>query len=1050
QDVAEAQRVYGEIAALEPPGGPAAEKMSELYAGGHEYAKLAELREKQLGVIEDPAARARIMLDLAALYRDRLGDRDQAAVYLHAVLQIEPENQIALAAYAEHFREKGDWVALVDLLEFSFDRARAAGGAPDDLVARLEEIAVVAEKNLGDADRALSAWQRIEEIAPKHARAREAQRRMLLKAKNWDRMAALLEREAAQFTDPEQRNEILRRVAQIHREKLANPKRAIEVYREVLRTEPQDPVSTRALVDIYEHEGDFAGLAVALREQIQAATALQERVTLLRKLLAIYDEQLADLPQGEWAANEILQAVPGDRDTLGRLEGILERAGDARKLAAVLEQHVKYAAGPDEKVQLVARVAELFQVQLQDAAGAAVRWEEVARLDPDDARALEALASIYDALGRPEDLARVLDLQVERLVADPAAQAEHLRALAQLTEVSLHDVVRARRSWEQLCEILPGDAEALEALARIYTGEGDWATLVRILERQVPLAPEPARAVELALLRAQLLDERLHHVDEAAHALEQVVAELDPRSWIAHERLRALYEHKQDWARAVKVAERMLFLTEDPTERTPRALEVSVIWRDRLGDERKAVSAFERVLEIDGDNLEALQALAALYGKIGNHQRLAYTDEKLLEQTEEPAARRQLMLEIAKLYEDQLADARLAFEWVRRAYNESPDAEALQLVDATAERHGLYEELIQIYEGARARAAEPIEQLAASLKIALVCEEKLHDPARAFATLREALPADPAGRELLPNIERLAERTGDWAGLLEVYTRVARARTELPERVEILRLRAVVRETRMDDASGALDEFLRSFALAPDTAATRDEILRLARATGRWEEALKVQGQLFALAEALPEKLTIARNAAYLVEHEVKDLVRAFRAYLNAFRLAPDDDEITGHLWRLAALIGRYDGGPAEAKVTAPASDALETTATGDGQDAPDEPDKEEEETVDAADSIEAEAPAEPGEAPVATDDADILEARGADETAAPVAAGDDIDVALDEKDEPDDADDLELSEEDLDEDVGDDGDGIEAAAPPPPPAALAPPPSPASTRRAS
>src|SRR5262249_52446297 len=156
----------------------------------------------------------------------------------------------------------------------------------------------------------------------------------------------------------------------------------------------------------------------------------------------------------------------------------------------------------------------------------------------------------------------------------------------------------------------------------------------------------------------------------------------------------------------------------------------------------------------------------------------------------------QLMLEIAKLNEDHLSDPQLAFEWVRRAYNESPDTEALQLVDATAERHGLFEELIQIYEGARARAADPIEQLAASLKIALICEEKPADPARAFATLREALPADPAGRELLPGLERLAERTGDFAGLLDVYTRVARARTELTERVELLRLRAVVRETR--------------------------------------------------------------------------------------------------------------------------------------------------------------------------------------------------------------------------------------------------------------
>ncbi|HMC93954.1 MAG TPA: hypothetical protein VKO16_04205, partial [Polyangia bacterium] len=115
-DRAEAQRVYNQISLIEPPGGPASEKLVELYLAGHDYARLAELRERQLGAVADPGGRARIMLELAALYRDRLGDTDQAAVYLHAVLEIEPENQIALAAYAEHFREKGDWAALADLL----------------------------------------------------------------------------------------------------------------------------------------------------------------------------------------------------------------------------------------------------------------------------------------------------------------------------------------------------------------------------------------------------------------------------------------------------------------------------------------------------------------------------------------------------------------------------------------------------------------------------------------------------------------------------------------------------------------------------------------------------------------------------------------------------------------------------------------------------------------------------------------------------------------------------------------------------------------------
>ncbi|HVV17760.1 MAG TPA: tetratricopeptide repeat protein [Polyangia bacterium] len=934
-DRVDAQRIYNEISLLEPAGGPAAEKLAELYIAGHEYAKLAELRERQLGAIAEPTARARIMLELATLYRDRLGDGDQAAVYLHAVLEIEPENQVALAAYAEHFREKGDWAALADLLEFSYERARVAGAATEELLPRLEEIAAVAEKQLGDPERALAAWMRAEELAPTHARAREAQRRILLKAKSWDRLAALLEREAAAQTDATARIDVLRRVAQLHREKLANPKRAIEIYREVLRADPLDAVSMRALVEIYEREGDWKGLAAALREQIGLTTAKQERVGLLRRVLVIYDERTGDLVQGQWAANEILQSVPGDRDTLVRLERILDRAGQPADLVHVLEMHAQHAANPDEKLQLYRRIAEILYSKLQDPTGAAARLEEVVRLDPDDAKALAGLRQIYETLGRHEDLARALDMEVERVIADASEQSEFLRQLARLVEGTIGDRARARKAWEQLSDLLPTDPEALEALARLYTAEEDWPMLVRILERQAPLATEPDRAVALTLQRAQLFDDKLNDVNAATETLERLIAEVDPRNVEAHARLRAYYERAEDWARVVKIAERQLFLTEDRAERVRRSMELATLIRDRLNDDKKAISIYERVLEIDPDHRDALEAVAGLYGTTGNYQRLAYADEKLLEATEDPEERRKLLLQIGEIYEKHLEDPARGFEWFRRAYLENPTAENLQVVDGAADRHGLYEELIQIYEGARERAGEPIEHLAASLKIALICEEKLDDPTRAFRTLVDALPSDPAGDELLHNLERLAERTGDWKSLLDVYAQVARARTETEERVELLRLRAEVRERRMNDPSAALDETLRSFAIEPRNPRTHEEILRLSRITGRWEEAIRVQGQLFALAEELPEKLTIARNAAHLVEHEVKDLIRAFRAYLNAFRLAPDDEEVVGHLWRLAAEIGRYDHGPAEPaadhEAPAQAEPQVEAVADEDG-----------------------------------------------------------------------------------------------------------------------
>ena len=187
------------------------------------------------------------------------------------MLELEPENQVALGAYAEHFRDKGDWAALADLLEFSYERARVAGVGAEDLLPRLEEIAAVCEKQLGDAERALAAWQRAEEIAPdlqpgaRGAAAPAAQDQEL----GPDGGAARARGGRADRSRAS-RMEILRRAAQIHREKLGNAPRAIEIYREILRADPHDAVSMRAVVETYERAGDFASLAQLLRERSSA------------------------------------------------------------------------------------------------------------------------------------------------------------------------------------------------------------------------------------------------------------------------------------------------------------------------------------------------------------------------------------------------------------------------------------------------------------------------------------------------------------------------------------------------------------------------------------------------------------------------------------------------------------------------------------------------------------------------------------------------------------------------------------------------------------
>jgi tetratricopeptide (TPR) repeat protein len=925
-DLDEAIRTYEQVLSLEPPGGPASQHLAKLYLGRQDYGKLAELREKQLERTTEPEARLALLRELASLYQDRLGDREQAAVYLHAILQDNPSDAEALKGYSEHFRSRGSFRELADLLEFAAEHDRKLGKPVQELLPRLEEIAVLAETKLGDLDRTLAVWRRMWELAPGYERAREAQKRILQKTKQWAQMVPLFVDEAERAAESAQKVEVLHRLARLHAEKLSDANQAIAVYLQVLAIDPHDGVALRNVVEAYEHGERYAELAPLLRSQIEIAATDAEKVSILRRLITIYVEKLADLPAASLAATQILKFVPGDNDALVQLESILEKSGDKPRLIKMLEYHLRYAGSSDEKLHIIKHIAGLLQDDLGEVAKAVPYWEKVVKHVPNDERAIDALLSAYEHLARPEDLARILDLKIKAKEGDPVAQVESLRRLARLAGSELKETKRSEEAWQALLKIQPSDREALEALSSIAADMGDFSTLVDLLLRRIGIASNTAEATDLALERARLFEEELTQPAAAVTALEQIINEMDVSSVAAHVALRRVAEAMQDWPRVVSVAERQFALTTDAAERITRGLEVGYLCRERLADSRKAIRAFERVLEIEAEQPDALAALAALYAAAGDGERLISTDEKLLALAKDPEERRRLLFEMADASETMLKEPRRAFEWYRRAYHEEPDETTLGRLEATAEAHALWDDLIGVYLGDGERATDARGKIDVALKVAGLCEQRLGSPARAFAVLREALAHDSEGTVLLPELERLGRSIADWQGLLDIYAQVARSRPEITERTALLRLRASVRENDMNDPAGAFDEYLRAFALDPGGESAHQEILRLAEITGRWEDTLNVEGQLFARAESAPQKVEISRRAAVLVETKVKDDVRAFRAFLGAFRLAPDDEEISENLWRLAEKIRHYT--TAAAATRPPQSESLPPSET--------------------------------------------------------------------------------------------------------------------------
>ncbi len=903
-----ARQCYEEALKYEGFGGAASAYLRDFYVESGDYAKLAELLERELEGLTDPAARLEKMMELAVLYRDRLENRDKAAVYLHQVLELDPTNRAALAYYEDHFRSKGDWRGLADLLAFAVDNGLEAGVPAEELIPKLEELAEIAERKLGDIEWAMDAWRQLAALDRGHEKAEAEVRRLDRKLRMWQSIVASLERDLEAAQTPAERMEALLRMARAYWDKRIDPVRNIELLNEVLAYDPQNADALRMLAELYRRESDWEGLANTLKLLLDVVTDKAERTNVLRELATISYRELGNLRDAGWACTKVLELVPGDAEAVSLLCNILEDMEDWPKLIKTLRYHARATGSREEKLQVLRRMAALATEKLQDDVLAAEAWEKILELDPEDQDAVTALTSLYERLGRWSELADVLERRAARLATeDPEAYQNFMRRLARIADRRLGDPDRALEAWQAVADLAPEDMEALSALARIYYEQEDWEGLCDVIRRQVPLTEDRKKAVGLALRLADILDEKLDRPGEAIEVLEDVLENLSPGNPDVMSRLRRLYLVVGEPAKSVEIAERELEMVEEGPERIRLALEVAAAWRDEVGDDEQAIAAYERVLQEDPTCREALSALVTLYTRTGQWERLIETNQVLFDFADNDRERLRLLYQIAEVYEERLDQPEEAFAWYRRGFELFPeDRGTLTSLERAAAEHDLWEPLVEVYENIRARARTPEEHLEAAAKIAQIYEQELGDAATAFDVLRGALVVDLSGEELLPELERLAEALGRWEELVEIYERVLRHQRTREAKVRLLHRCATVLEDELDDKPGALKRLRRAFELDSTDLTTLDRLSALAEELGSWEDVVDVYAAQYSLAAGLEERLDILRKVARVVEEQMGDDIRAFRAYLHAFLIDPEDDDILQALWRLARKIGDY------------------------------------------------------------------------------------------------------------------------------------------------
>lgn len=619
----------------------------------------------------DKAERARVALREAGLLAEGVGDLDTAISRYEGILaELDATCRPALQAIASIQEERGSLDLAADALEREL-KLVADVLERGQIAARLARL----YEQLDDPRSAIRALDLVRKADPEDFDALTRLSELCEITEQWGRVAELMVERIEVEADESEVSALTMKLAEMLADKLDRGDEALAAL-----TDLADQGDTQVR-DAYIELGDRLGwkgiVATKLKEWWFDARHGAERTAALRGAF----ERFAEVGRDQDAVSvaiELLRAKGADLELASRLEGLAVKTGDHDALGVAHDLLAREVSGAERAHELVRQGEVRVDAGMGRAEAIAHGEGGLTGIAPGEAEPLLERLAAFAA--KPSD---VVDLY-ERQVSRAKAPTDRVRALSRVAQVAAArgQAERARSFLELALAGSPTD-ETLE-LVEASAAEGDRATggdrLRRALSQAMATGGHGARdggRTRGGLLRraARIAHADLHDLDQAFTWLgESLVAHVDTETL---DFIEALGVEIGDPRRAEGgLTHALSEVFDGPLVRQLLARRAK-IRRELLDDPAQAAVDLKRLHDLSPGDQEVLDELAALLMDLDDYRGLVQLYEDQILRGKDMSVRAELARKVARMWEQQLKDAREAADaWRRVLRMKAGDEEA--------------------------------------------------------------------------------------------------------------------------------------------------------------------------------------------------------------------------------------------------------------------------------------------------------------------------------------------------------------------------------------
>lgn len=847
------------------------------------WDELAHALEEGLPRIAEPVDVAEVCLTLAQILDQRLGEKEDAVAWYEKAREASPEAAPrCLPALDRLYGELGDYAKQADAL----DALAELETDPSDRVALFFRLGQLAMESLDDPDRAAGAFERVLQADPKHLPSLRSLEILYEQAKSSEKLFRVLEVQRDLVQGPE-RERVLSKMATVSGEGLGNVENSIKLYRELLEKNPRNDQAFEALTGLLDRANRAEELRELLAWKLQFTVDPRELVRLNERLGRVLFERLEKPEDAIPYFKAALERDARHRGAMEALRDIFDRTGKREDLVIVLRRLIPLQEDASGVKQIRIKLAEIIAqtARREEALDAARRALEV---EPHSIPELERLFAVFSHLKAWPDAVRTLEAksQVELQQEEREAAVQTMFQVADIWRGPANKLEQAGGALERVLEIMPSSRQAYEQALALYSQLGDWRAYAQVMDRYLPHFVTEEEKVQSLRELARVQESRLgaKHVAflQYCRAMQLVPSDDGTREQVerlaeetgSYEELAAVYEEIADAVPRGPLAER-LYLT------------LARVQDKELDDADAAEASLRKVLEFDPTNEAALERLASMFARRGQNKEYIVSLEQKLEAAGSLEKRKEILREIARVYDEQMGSPEDAENALVRALELDPDQETLSILVALQRRQQNHAAVASTLMRMRDIAPTPEERSRLQVEVAQLYERDLNDDEAAIEGYRQALEFDPANTAALDALEKLYTKLDRPAELLAVYERQLELTSDYRQRVKILFASAAIWEERYQNLVNADACIEAALQVDPQNLQAIKALERLRKAQGRWDELIGVVDRHIQLLTSPEEKAELCVEMGDIFHQQLKAVDRAVTTYHQALELDP-------------------------------------------------------------------------------------------------------------------------------------------------------------------